>query len=443
MKKVILFAAVALLSTAGAFGQKYYEDIKGMLAIGQTAKAKQLYDKNSTNEKFFTKPEGYLIKSTIYSNLALDSSLAAEADKNRDEAESAFKKYKELDPTMKEMSDVTYKQIPYLLYASYFNGGIADINSKSYDAAYEKFKQTVEYSELSIAQKLMNKTMDTAAIYYAGLLAENTKHADEAEKYFTRLANAKIKAYGETSYESVYQGLIRYYAAKSDNTNFEKYRALGKELYPQSDFFNYTMLDFAMGGSSDFNEKVASLEKHVASNPSDYKANITFAEVIYDTLDSRKIGAVLPGNAEELEKKMLAALAKASSLKPDEVQPYLLMGDHYLIKSEKLRDEMVTAETNVTKKGAKATADDKQKFADAKKAYNTVYEQAQVNYEKAAELFGKMSNLDAQQKRSYRAIAGNLTEYYSYKIEDSKSTADREKYAALEKKWDTLFTKLR
>ncbi|MCH5719763.1 hypothetical protein [Niabella hibiscisoli] len=53
-----------------------------------------------------------------------------------------------------------------------------------------------------------------------------------------------------------------------------------------------------------------------------------------------------------------------------------------------------------------------------------------------------MSNLDAGQKRSYRAIAGNLAEYYSYKIEDSKG-ADRDKFIALEKKWDDIFSKLR
>ena len=46
-----------------------------------------------------------------------------------------------------------------------------------------------------------------------------------------------------------------------------------------------------------------------------------------------------------------------------------------------------------------------------------------------------------QLKRSYRVIAGNLAEYYSYKIEDAKG-ADRDKFAALEKKWDDLFTKL-
>ncbi len=441
MKKVIFLATIVACSTTGAFAQKY-DDIKGLLALGQIAKAKESYDKNSTNEKFFAKPEGYILKAALYSGLALDSSKAAEADKNRSEADAALAKYKELEPDMKLMEDPTYKNTPYNLYAAYFNAGIADINNKAYEPAYDKFKKTVDYSELLIAKKIMNKQMDTAAIYYAGLLAENTKHADEAQKYYSRLADAKIKEYNDASYESVYQGLVRYYAGKSDNANFEKYKAIGKELYPQSEFFTYSMLDFAVGGSSNFNERLASLEKHVNSNPEDYKANITLAEIIYDTLDSRKANAVPPGNAEELETKMLAALNKASSLKPEEMQPYLLLGDHYLLKSEKFRDAMVTAETNVTKKGAKATADDKAQLAEAKKTYGANYDLAKTNYEKAAEIFAKMPNLDAGQKRSYRAIAGNLAEYYSYKIEDSKG-ADRDKFIALEKKWDDIFSKLR
>lgn len=448
MKKILLFATLIAFSATGVFAQKY-DEIKTALSSGKIAEAKKLFDKGSTNEKFYKKPEGYMIAATIYSNLALDSALAAEASKNKTEAETALNKYKEMDPEMKLLEDPAYRNTPFNLYAYYYNTGITNINNQAYEAAYENFKQTVDYSELLIQKKIMDKQMDTAAIYYAGLLAENTKHYDDALKYYNRISDKKIKEYApagssqSTSYETVYQGLVRYYANKNDNANFEKYKALGKELYPESEFFTYTMLDFAVGASSNFNERVANLEKLATANPQDYKAQITLAEIIYDTLDSRKEGAVLPGNANELEVKMLEALNKAIAAKPDEIQPYLLLGDHKLLKSEKLRSEMITAETNLTKKGKKATADDKAKLTNAQKAYNESYEGAKVNYEKAADLYAKMPELNNNQKRSYRAIAGNLAEYYSYKIESAKNTADRDKFAALEKKWDALFTKLR
>ena len=213
MKKIILLATITAFSTAGVFAQKY-DDIKGALTIGQTAKAKEMYDKNAANEKFFTKPEGYLIKAAVFSNLAVDSSKAAEADNNRTQANEALQKYREMDPEMKLLDDPIYKNTPFNLYASYFNSGVNDINNKAYDAAYEKFKNTVAYSDLLIAKKIMDKKMDTAAVYYAGLLAENTKHPDDAIKYYTRISDEKIKDFSGTSYESVYQGLVRYYATK-------------------------------------------------------------------------------------------------------------------------------------------------------------------------------------------------------------------------------------
>ena len=445
MKKVILFATVALLST-GAFAQKY-EDIKGMLAVGQLDKAKQMYEKNSKNEKFFTKSEGYLVKACLLANEAVGDTTRSEASAQiAQESYEAFQKYKEMDPSLKELEDPVYKNTPYWIYASYYNTATPAITSQDdseISKGYERLKKAVELSEFIIDNKLsanLPGPFDTSLVFYTGYMAERSKDEAGVVKYYTKLADAKINS--SEDHKRIYQQLIQYYANKNDNQNFEKYNEIGKSLFPNESYFTHTILDFAMSGG-DFNERVANLEKHVNSNPEDYKANLALAEIIYDTLDSRKIGAVPPANAEELEKKMLAALNKAGSLKPDETQPFLLLGDHYLIKSEKLRDEMVTAETEVTKKGSKATAADKQKFADVRAAYNSVYDLARDNYEKAAVIFSKISELDAQQKRTYRLIAGNLTEYYSYKIEDSKSTADRDKYAALEKKWDTLFSKLR
>ncbi len=446
MKKVILFGAVAFLSTMGAFGQKY-EDIKGMLAIGQLDKAKQLYEKNSKNEKFFTKPEGYLIRASLLANEAvLDTTRSDAAAKVAEEANEAFQKYREMDPSLKELQDPVYKNIPYWIYASYYNTATPAISSQDNAViaeGYNRLKNAVALSEFIIENKLnanLPGPIDTALVFYTGYMAERSKDEAGIIKYYTLLADAKVNT--SEDHKRIYQQLIQYYASKNDSENFNKYNAIGRSLFPNESYFTHSILDFAMSGG-DFNERVANLEKHVNANPEDYKANIALAEVIYDTLDSRKIGAVPPANAEELEKKMLASLNKAASLKPEETQPFLLLGDHYLIKSEKLRDDMITAETEVTRKANKATAEDKQKFADAKKAYNAVYELARENYEKAANLYSKLTTLDAPQKRIYRAIAGNLTEYYSYKIEDSKSAADRDKYAALEKKWDALFTKLK
>lgn len=439
MKKFLLLAAVSIMATS-AFAQKY-DDIKGMLALGQVAKAKDLFDKNSANDKFYSKPEGYLLKASLFSNLSLDSARAAQADQNRDEAYSAFLKYKEADPTMKLISpdDALYRNVPFNLYAAYFNSGVTDINNKKYPEAYDKFVRTVELSDLLIERKIATFTFDTNAVYYAGILAETVQKPEEALKYNLRMAEQRV---GGANYGSVYEALVRYYAMKQDQANFDKYRALGKELYPNNEFFNYNLLDFAVGGTSDFNQKITNLEKMISSNPNDYKAQLALAEAIFDTLNSRKEGAVLPANFDELESKMLGALNKAKELSPNELQPLLLLGDHYITKAERIGDEMRPIETELIKKGAKATAADKQKLADIKAKYDATYDMAKDNFQIIATKFAAMGNLDAVQKRQYRIIVGNLAQYYSYKRESAKG-AELNKIIAEETKYNNLYDQLR
>lgn len=446
MKKLSLLAIFALFATI-VFAQKY-DDIKGIIMLGKIADAKKMLDKNG-NEKFYSKPEGYMVKSAIYSSMSLDSALAADADKNRDEAYSAFLKYKELEPTLKAVDDPVLRNGPFNLYASYFNSGVADINTKKYEPAYEKFKKVVDLSDVLIAKKILpHSTLDTNAVYYAGILAETTQHPEEAIKYYTRLADLKVPGAG---FISVYQGLVRYYALKNDDANFEKYQALGKQLYPGDDFFTYSKLDFAIGGSSNFEEKIKNLEKIIASNPNDYKSQLALAEAIYDTLDSRKEGALKPANYDELEGKMLVALKKASEISPDELQPTLLLGDHYITKSEEIAEQMRPIETEVDKLGSKpkATPADKQKLAetkvklaDIKKKYDGIYDIAKDNFEKAADMFSKKATLDKNQKSQYKIIVGNLAQYYSYKREGAKG-AEFNKYVAAESKYNALYEQLK
>lgn len=327
MKKLTLFTILAFFAMA-SFAQKY-DDIKAALMIGKTDEAKKILDKKG-NDKFFSKPEGWLLKSSIFSSMSLDSAMEADAEKNREEAWTAFEKYKEMEPSLKLLEDQTLKNGPFNLYASYFNAGVADINNKNYGPAYDKFKKVVDLSDILIKHKILPySTIDTNANYYAGILAETNQKSDEATKYYTRLADLKVPGQG---FVSVYQGLVRYYALKNDQANFEKFKAIGRELYPNDDYFTYTLLDFALGASGNFNEKVANLEKLIAANPNDYKNVLALGEVFYDTLNSRKEGAVKPLNFAELEEKMLSALKKANELKPEELQPILLLRDHYISK---------------------------------------------------------------------------------------------------------------
>lgn len=438
MKKLFLFGCIAIFSTS-LYAQKY-SDIKNALMLGKFADAQKAFDKESANDKFYAKPEGYLIKALLFAGNSLDSAKMADAEKNRAEGYEAFLKYKEADPTLKDLDDPVYKNTPYQLYAGYFNAGVVDINAKKYEDAYSKFQKVVDLSKLLIDKKIqLPGPVDTNALYYAGILAETTHKMDDATKYNTQLADLKLK---DTAYRQVYESLVRYYAGKQDDANFEKYRALGKELFPQAEFFNYNKIDFAVGTSTNFMEKVANLQRIVKASPEDYKANLALAESIFDTLNSRKEGAVLPANFDELEGIMLTALKKAQSISPNELQPILLLGDHFINKSERIGDEMRPIETEIDKKGAKAAPADKQKLAEIKKKYDASYDESAQYYEKAAAVYAQKATLEGTEKRNYRIIAGNLAQYYSYKRESAKG-AEATAAIAAEKKYNDLYNKLK
>lgn len=421
-----------------------YDEIKQNLMFYKFKEAKTELDKKWPNAKFVAKPEAYMLKANIYAGLAADSAtrLTSQGEQLQADADAAFKKYKEMDPSMALMKDPVYKSGPINIYSNYFAAGYKDYEAKKWASSFENFKKTSEYSDMLSAQGLLTSKLDTNVLILAAYTAENNNNKDEAAKFYTRLADAKVKGAG---YEGIYRFLVTYYFDKKDMANFEKYKDLGKELYPESQFFTYDKTDFAVGLEDNFAAKLKSLEQVLTNDPNNYKANLSLGQIIYDTLDGAKEGGVKPANAAELEPKMVTAFTKASESKPDEVLPYLYLGDHFIKKSVSI-DEARAAHVADMKKRTKPTAapskEDVAKRDELNKDYNDAYESARVNYEKAAEIFGKkgVDKLTRPEKQQYKTVAGYLGDIYTYKLTQVKGKADlTAKYTAEEKKWNDLY----
>ena len=418
MKKI--FFSLTLLMLAFFVKAQTYDEIKQYLMLGQAKKAREDVDKRMSNSKFASKPEAYILKAAVYAALAGDSTIVntPEAATLRAESEAAFKKYQEMDPSMELVKDPIYQNAPVRIYTNLFTLGYKQYEDKKWNEAFETFKKVDSYSQILSAQKLLNSALDTNVVILAGITAESGNQKDEAAKYYARLADAKLTG---SNYESIYRFLVTHYFGKKDMANFEKYKALGKELYPQSEFFTYDKTDFAVGLESDFSAKLKSLEEVLAKDPGDYKANLAVGQVIYDTLNSKVEGAVPPANAEELEKRMVAAFNAAGEAKPDEQLPYLVIGDYFV---------MLKAE------GLKKTD----------KKYAEYLEAGRVPYEKAAAIFEKkgLANLNGSDKQQYKKAAGFLEDIYNFKKEQAKGKpADIAKFTAEAKKWGDLYSSIR
>ncbi len=447
MKKLSFFLTMALFALV--VKAQNYESIKNTLILGPTQykKAKDEIDKGMGNAKFAAKPEAFILKATVYAGMSVqpNTQFTPEGDQLRNDADAAFTKYREMAPDLKLMTDPVYQQGPVNLYSAFYSSGYKDYEAKKWPEALTKFKKTAELSDLLIAQKVLNTPIDTNVMILAGVSAENAGNKEDAVKYYGRLADKKINGEG---FESVYRYLVSYYFGKKDIPSFEKYKAMGKELFPKSEFFSYDKIDFAIGLEDDFNKKIAALEEMLVAEPNAYKANELLAELIYDTLDSRKEDAVMPANADELEKKMVAGFTKAAAAKPDEVNPYLFLGDHFINKSIKVNDAREAHVKDMrarTKPTAAPSKEDAAKRDALDKQYAETLEAARPYYEKAAEMFApKAASLSRQDKQQYKKVAGYLGDIYANKRINAKGKpADIAKYTAEEKKWSDTYDSIK
>ncbi len=436
MKKGFLLLIMGL--SAFMVKAQKHEDIKNKLLLNMYKQAKEDLDKAMTNAKFTAKAEAYMLKTTIYAGLATQDGTknTPAGDQLAAEAEAAFKKYREMDPEMSLVSDPIYQNGPINLYSGYYSAGYNDYSAKDWKAAYEKFKKAVELSDILINKKVLTAALDTNVLILAGVTAESSDNKEEAVKHYQRLADNNIKGEG---FESVYRFLVSYYFSKKDYTAFEKYKALGKQLYPESEYFDYDKVDFAVGLVESFDGKLKALDEVLATDPNNYKANQIAGEIIYDTLNSRSENPVLPANAEELEKRMVTAFNKAAAAKPESEVAYLFLGDHFINKAVKVNDarEAHAEDTKKrTKPGTMASKEDVAKREALDKQYGETLEQAREPYEKACAIFAARPDIDSRTKQQYKKAASYLADIFAFKKVQSKGKpADLAKYTAEEKKW--------
>lgn len=425
MKKYFLLLTLALCHFL--LQAQDYNSIKNLAVLGNYQAAKDKLDVAITDAAFAAKPEAYLLKATVYSGLAGSANVkgTASADGLITAADAAFTKYCGMDAGLVLLNDQVYQTAPISIYSALYTAGYTEYQNKNWQAGFIKLKKVVEYSDLMYSKKLINTPLDTNALVLAGLVAENAGFKNDAAKYYSRLADAGI---GGEGFESVYRYLVSYYFAQNNTAPFEKYRAAGKKVFPQSEYFNYDRVDFAVGLETDFNKKIQALDNILATEPNNEKANEVMGELIYDTLNPAQPGSVLPAGAAQLEAKMIRAFHKAASLRPDNAIPFIYVGNHFINKGIAIKDDE-------TKTGSSAAKEQQ---------YGVVVEDAREDYEKAAAIYAAKTTLTKADKQQYKKITGLLADIAAYKKLAAKGNAAEEtKYAEAEKKWNALYESIR
>jgi hypothetical protein len=446
MKKTIFFAA--MLTMTGLFaGAQNYKDIGNQLLLKQYKQAKDELDKNITKEKFAAKADAWILKTAIYAALSTDSAFMAtspQASQLLPEAEAAWTKYKSMDgPNYPLLKDLLYKEAPVNLYTALFNKAYKEYQAQTWEPAFTTFKKVAELSDILSANQLLNSPVDTTVLILTAYTGETSNHKDEAAIYYKKLAEAKVAGSGN---EFIYRFLVLHAFEKNDMAAFDKYKALGKSLYPTSEYFDYDKTDFAVGLSQGFETKMKSMEEVLAKDPNDYKANVTLAQLVYDTLHPKE-GKPFPDENGAMEGKLVNALTRAAAAKPEDELVWLVMGDHFIDKADKVNDARaahVQDMKNRTKPGTQPAKADIAKRDELDKAYAEAFDKAREPYEKAAALMSaRADKLTGSQKQQYRKVAGYLGDIYTYKKAQAKAPADQAKFTADAKKWNDLYDTLR
>jgi hypothetical protein len=445
MKKTLLFISVCLAGFV-AEAQNPYESIKNLVILTQYKKAKEDLDKAMGTAKFASKPEAYILKSTIYATLSMDEGMknTVAGDQLADEGEAAFKKYKEMDPSMSLISDLVYQNSPVNLYSSYYGSGYNDYSGKKWDMAFAKLKKAVNYSDLLIERKILIASIDTNVLILAGITAEKSNHKEEAAGYYSRLADKKVTGDG---FESVYRFLVSYYFGKKDFSSFENYKNIGKELYPKSEFFFFDKIDFAVGLETTLPGKVKAVEEVLATDPNNFKANEWMGEIIYRAFYPLKDDAPESFDSAAMELKMINAFNKAGAAQPDSIDAFLYLGDHFYNRSEKINEQRSAHVADMkkrTKPGAMPSKEDIAKRDLLDKQYGEALETERIPYEKGAVIFASKTSLSIREKAQYRNLSGKIADIYTFKkIQAKGKPAEVAKYEAEEKKWNEKYESIK
>jgi hypothetical protein len=195
--------------------------------------AKTEVDKLMADEKLIKQAESYLLKMQVYGAIANDEKLSAKYPGADVLALTALKKYVELEPSEEKLKADRYEGINNV-YNNFFKTGVKHYQAQEWEKSFENFKLMAEMGDMLIERKWSTSPFDTTAYLYAAATAQNSKKDADAVKYYSRLAEIKVNG---KDYEGVYEYLTKYYLNNPNDTEFNKYIGLAKEVYPANDMW--------------------------------------------------------------------------------------------------------------------------------------------------------------------------------------------------------------
>ena len=416
MRKLLLSVLLAS-SFCGLFAQKL-EDVQEKISKGKYDEAKEKIDKFLADPKNQSVPNAWYYKGKVYAELARTDSTGTLGFDAGKEAFEAFKKYQDMD---KKNIMMTLDQNVGLfqLYDLYYNAGIKSYNKKDYVTAYDRMKNAMDLEEYIQKRGYSYNgfsfpALDTQLINLTASSAYLAKKEAEAIPYFERLADARLK---DKEYKDIYGLLAEYYLKRNEEQKADKYLALGKELFPDNDY--WIAMEFGDPGTDSL-KRFARYEALIKKYPDNYALAMDYAIELFNYTFSN---AKKPADYADRQERTKLALEKAISLNSNSPLANFVMSQFVYQQIYDIEDAQRAVRGT--------TAADVAKKKDLTTRLNQKYDELYPFAQKAYELYSAEKTMKAQDKVNLRKVIDELIDYHQKKNQKDKVTFYQEKLKAL------------
>lgn len=285
--------------------------------------------------------------------------------------------------------------------AKAFNDAAPKADTAGFAKAMNLFIKADEVGQYLTKNKWANiGKVDTTLVLNIAKAALNAKRNNTARKYFEEIADAHIKGLhnakdtADPAYELPYQWLTLDYKEAKDSANMVKYATLGKELYPNDDYFDFVEMDYYRENDNkpDLFKKYDEL---TARHPDSLRYHLNYATEIFSYVYNSDEGTVIK-DKDALLTTLKGQLEKAHSLDPENSSVNLLYSQYYynngiiaLQNAEKIKGTKLTPDQQKQKKDMNDTGENELKQAipyaqDAMKDLETGYKKSERSKYKSA-----------------------------------------------------------
>jgi tetratricopeptide (TPR) repeat protein len=407
MRKFFLATAFALVVTS-TFAQDL-KDVQEKISKGKYDEAREKLDKFMADPKNANNANAFYYKGVINNYMAQTDSAGKLTYNASKEAFDAYKKTLQLEPKNVLMT-IDQNMGLFQLFDMHYNKGVKAYNNKSYDAAFKSFKDAVEVQDYIRGKSFSLPTytppvLDTQLLNLTASSAYLAKQQDVAIPYFERIANAKVK--GTPEYREIYALVSQYYLNKKDDANATKYLALGKELYPDEDY--WLGLEFGNVGT-DKEAKLKRYEELIAKYPTNASLALDYA---IEQFNYTYVWEKKPADYTARQTKLQTGLDKALAMNAGNGTAHFIVAQHYYSQIFDLEDARRAIRG--------ATAADAAKKKDLSALIDKKYDQLMDASQKAFDVWSKdVATLKTQDKTNYRKVTDYLIDYYTRKKMNDK-----------------------